>query len=161
MAVSNFNIDFPAATSDWGTITSVGLYDEKGERLLDFALERGTTINAGDTLNFSGDISFAGGGASPCAVSSGGRGGAGHTGTYIYNYNATYPKTEEETMMTDVCQFCGEDKVRELTERKLVKGMWEIRITYYYKCGTSKTAGDYKVKKPRVRVSKGCVGFKK
>ena len=61
----------------------------------------------------------------------------------------------------EFCQFCDEPKVREVTEKKLVKGRWKTRTTYYYKCGTSKTVGDYKVKKPRVRISKNCVGFKK
>ena len=63
--------------------------------------------------------------------------------------------------MPEICPFCDEPKVRSITEKKLVKGQWKTRTTYYYKCGTSKTVGNYKVKKPRVRIGKGCVGFKK
>ena len=107
---------------------------------------------------------FIGGGASNVAVASGGSGGctpSTFTTASTENYKPfTIDVKYEEDNMSE-CQFCGEPKIREITEKKFVKGQWKTRTTCYYKCGTSKTIGTYKVKNPRERIGKGCVGFRK
>lgn len=51
-ATNNSNLSFPAATSNWGTITHIAIYDAStaGNQLITAALTASKSINAGDIL---------------------------------------------------------------------------------------------------------------
>jgi len=151
----NETVTFPVADSDWGIVTHAGLFNEDGELLVKIVLDDGGTraVTAGDCVKVSLNTGFSELDSSSFCDSD-------KKSVPIYE-PFTMDVTYDDGGIMVACPFCGETYVREIIEKKFVKGQWKTRTTYYYKCGTSKTVGDYKVKKPRVRISKNCVGFTK
>jgi len=158
------NIEFPVATSNWGTVSHVKLYDSYGHELMYFDVNP-ATIKAGDTLNFSADL--------------------GDTGTYSNSYDLKldYHDMKSDAMMTSSvtfwpnsysssnkkendmldrslndCHLCGDKVIKRTTVDIKTKKDWKQITTKTFKCGTKITIDEDG--RGRVVVGKKCLRFK-
>ena len=152
------NIEFPVATSNWGTVSHVKLYDSYGHELMYFDVNP-ATIKAGDTLNFEADLG---------------------SGTYSNSYDLKldyhdmksdammtssvtfWPPVKKENHMLDRslndCHLCGDKVIKRTTVDIKTKKDWKQITTKTFKCGTKITIDEND--RGRVVVGKKCLRFK-
>jgi len=164
------NIEFPVATSNWGTISHVKLYDSYGHELMYFDTVSSVQTNAGDTLNIAADLGDFG------SLGSG-------TSSNNYDLKLDYHDMKSDAMMTSSvtfwpnsysssnkkendmldrslndCHLCGDKVIKRTTVDIKTKKDWKQITTKTFKCGTKITIDEDG--RGRVVVGKKCLRFK-